>query len=125
MEENISELIHFMKAVENPEWMIELVENLAEYAKAKEQGLLLKLPCKVGTTVYLIQNYLDCEYGYNCPLDCASGRYNCEINFPCEHEYKRFRITEKAFDIDMINSINKTVFLTKEEAENALINIKK
>jgi len=33
MEQNIQNVIHFMKAVENPEWMVELVEGLVEDKK--------------------------------------------------------------------------------------------
>lgn len=29
-----------------------IIEKLAEYEDAEEQGLLIKLPCKVGDTVY-------------------------------------------------------------------------
>ncbi len=32
------------------------IERLADYENAEEQGLLLKLPCKVGDTVYLIKS---------------------------------------------------------------------
>lgn len=31
-------------------------KKLAEYEDAEEQGLLLRLPCKVGDTVYLIKS---------------------------------------------------------------------
>ena len=33
-----------------------IIERLTEYEDAEEQGLLLRLPCKVGTTVYLIKS---------------------------------------------------------------------
>ena len=33
-----------------------LLEALGKYEDADEQGLLLRLPCKVGTTVYLIKS---------------------------------------------------------------------
>ena len=33
-----------------------LLEALGKYEDAEEQGLLLRLPCKVGTTVYLIKS---------------------------------------------------------------------
>ena len=34
--------------------ILRLAEKLKEYEDAEEQGLLLRLPCKVGDTVYLI-----------------------------------------------------------------------
>ena len=33
-----------------------IIERLAEYEDLEEQGLLLRLPCKVGDTVYRIEN---------------------------------------------------------------------
>ena len=33
----------------------EAVDKLSDYEDAEEQGLLLRLPCKVGDTVYLIR----------------------------------------------------------------------
>ena len=33
-----------------------LLEALGKYEDAEEQGLILRLPCKVGTTVYLIKS---------------------------------------------------------------------
>ena len=33
-----------------------LLESLGKYEDLEEQGLLLRLPCKVGTTVYLIKS---------------------------------------------------------------------
>ena len=33
-----------------------MTQKLAEYEDLEEQGLLLKLPCKVGDTVYLIKS---------------------------------------------------------------------
>ena len=37
-----------------------MVQKLGEYEDLEEQGLLLRLPCKVGDTIYEL--YRDCEY---------------------------------------------------------------
>lgn len=102
----------------------EICEKLKAYEDLEEQGLLLRLPCKVGDTVYEIKDYLDCEYNYNCPLGYAEGKYNCEKGYYCNHKYKRFFTNETPFDIKMIDKIGKTVFLTREEAEAALEKMK-
>lgn len=78
-----------------------IVTKLADYEDAEEQGLLLKLPCAIGTTVYQITKTL--SYG--------------EIGDPAEVNYK---ISEVKFNLCMIDFINKIVFLTKEEAGQAL-----
>lgn len=82
----------------------EMVEKLAEYEDLEEQGLLLKLPCKIGDKVYYIEDGEICElvvYSYDIrPLQrFALSRYGTRLNF------KQF---------------GKTVFLTREEAEKAL-----
>lgn len=87
-------------------------KKLCEYEDAEEQGLLLKLPCKVGDTVWFAGN-----------------------KFVNDYEIRRFIIDEIGIDAiqvaktikgkDYWNSFNiddfgKTVFLTQEQAEEAL-----
>lgn len=86
----------------------DVVYKLADYEDAEEQGLLLRLPCKVGDVVYsltpfceICEEYLDNEYACEC---CCRGNF----------------VTETKFDYEMIRMFGKTVFLTKEEAEQAL-----
>ena len=40
----------------NAEYWLQAYFKLKEYEDLEEQGLLLKLPCKVGDTVYLIKS---------------------------------------------------------------------
>lgn len=72
-----------------------LYKQLAEYEDLEEKGLLLKLPCKVGDTVYII----GCKYRH--------GIYEKWIN-------------TGTFNYSDLEKLNKTVFLTKEEAEQKL-----
>ena len=97
-----------------------LYKHLAEYEDLEEQGLLLKLPCKVGTTVYVIDTIYECDNDY---MDCIMefpDRYQCERGFKCEYEHEKLVVRPESFDFKMLNNFNKTVFLTKEEAEKAL-----
>ncbi len=75
----------------------EAIDKLAAYEDAEEQGLLLRLPCKIGTEVWKIINLRD--------------------NFT-DIPYKIVAIVN--FRLDMLKEIGKTVFLTKEEAEMKL-----
>lgn len=100
------------------EYLINILTKLADYEDLEEQGRLIKLPCKVGDTVYAI--------GFN-------------NNKPIIYEsvVLRILITEKeiVFDVKVdefgINSqlkqsmLGKTVFLTKSEAEAKLSEMKK
>lgn len=81
-----------------------LTAELKEYKQAEDSGLIVRMPCKTGNTVYSLTPFCEiCEE----PLACEAC---CEDN--C--------ITETKFDYDMIHMFGKTVFLTREEAEQAL-----
>ena len=77
--------------------MGEVVERLAYYENLEEEELLLKLPCKLGTTLY-----------YVVP--------DMSVTWPDDPEYKIITI---AFRPDLINEFGKKAFLTREEAEIA------
>ena len=79
-----------------------------EYKQLEEQGLLLRLPCKVGASVYMV--------GQDCGGDalyCRRG--DCE-GCPDLYEF----VEENKFEAYMCDDIGKTVFLTQEEAEQKL-----
>lgn len=77
-------------------------EKLAAYEVAEEQGLLVRLPCKVGDTVYrIVRHRVD-----------VSG-YRMEWEWETTVEAVPFRV-------GMVDAIGKTIFLTREEAEAAL-----
>ena len=97
-----------------------IFQELKEYRDLEEQGLLLKLPCKVGTTVYVIDTIYECDNDY---MDCIMefpDRYQCERGFKCEYEHEKLVVRPESFDFKMLDNFNKTVFLTKEEAEEKL-----
>lgn len=71
-----------------------LKKKLKEYKDLEEQGLLLRLPCKVGSTVYHIANKRILEVE------------NADVFFLC------LCVAEGRF--------GKTVYLTQEEAERKL-----
>lgn len=73
------------------------LKELKQYSDAEEQGLLLRLPCKVGTKIYYI-----------------GSEINDEIN-----EWEYF-VSEYGFKPYMLEELGKRYFLTKEEAEAAL-----
>lgn len=70
-----------------------VLQKLADYEDLEEQGRLIKLPCKVGDDVYYILGIPN--------------------ETPCT-------IDKCTFELSDINKIGKTLFLTKEEAEAKL-----
>ena len=88
------------------ELLYEIANRLAEYEDMEEQGLLLRLPCKVGDTIY------------RCG-DPIKKIYEWQIAYVEVYE------DETVFVDDSDNTfveadIGKTVFLTREEAEKVL-----
>lgn len=69
------------------------IKKLADYEDLEAQGLLVRLPCKVGTEVYYI-------LGIPNKTPCA--------------------IDKCVFKLSDINKIGKTVFFTREEAEKKM-----
>ena len=88
------------------------IDKLADYEDAEEQGLLLRLPCKVGDTVYRlipktyrhieplkVRKFVICEKGLCFVTEKTTINYSCD-------------------------EFGKIIFLTKEEAEQKLAEIR-
>ena len=98
-----------------------ILEKLAEYEDLEEQGRLIKLPCKVGDTVYCIFNrYTKCTFS-NEEFD----EYSCQgCKYECVSKKENYVQDMRAYSLDWIvtnlKNFGKTVFLTKSEAEAKL-----
>lgn len=83
-----------------------VLKKLADYEDAEEQGLLLRLPCKVGDTVYSVE--------------CGMIR---------EFTVNNFEISERGvvayYDYIYIGIMGNSVFATIEEAEQKLASMQK
>ena len=88
-------------------------DKLAHYEDLEEQGLLLKLPCKVGDTLYQVISSVE-EY-----IVTTFGVYDNRL-FVCADNMK----TGICFSFN-VDKIGKRYFLTKEVAETALAEIEK
>ena len=84
-------------------------QKLKEYEDLEEQGLLLRLPCKVGDTVYSIAN--DGKI-YSVKATREVRIVDGVLHIICE--------ICKYSDLVSYDDIGKTVFLTKSEAEQKL-----
>lgn len=91
-----------------------VLEKLAIYEDLEEQGLLVRLPCKVGDDLYCI--------------------VNGEVKKLKVHSFEipDFEITDIEFKyvdgfkiVRFVGEVGKTVFLTREEAEKKLEEMKK
>lgn len=82
------------------------IAKLAAYEQAEEQGLLLRLPCKLGDIAYEITGATTRGYVW---------KYLT---------YEKAYIHGTVFNLSRMNDIGKTLFLTKEEAEEKLKELK-
>lgn len=120
-----------------------VLQKLADYEDLEEQGFLLKFPCKVGDTVYVDSKTIptknmEFEEVKEVPLffeaKAVSFRQNCNGNYiklkvkaKWLHEWvdpdcgpdSAYYETEKYFTYPL-SAIGKTLFLTKEQAEEKL-----
>ncbi len=83
------------------------IKKLAEYEDLEEQGLLIKLPCKIGDVVYypfaekISEKKIVCSMVYNNAK--ITVFFNTELNESCG-----------------LDDFGKTVFLTRKEAEEEI-----
>lgn len=100
---------------------IKASEKLAEYEDLEEQSLLVRLPCKVGDTVYRV------NAGAKQPIIPMTVS---EIHFLCYKNERAVRFDAIGKE-DMgescyrLEDIGRIVFLTREEAEKKLEEMKK
>lgn len=101
-------------------YISDALEKLAKYEDLEEQGRLIKLPCKVGDTVW------DNDYGRPCAYTITAFSFGeCE-EYICEPVTTKEAVFYYANSSGSItgsfaeSEIGKTVFLTKTEAESKL-----
>ena len=92
-----------------------MIEKLATYEDLEEQGLLVRLPCKVGDTVYVPTRVLVSEFKITAIFCDIHGTYFYWL-FYCGIYERTSGFSER--------DIGKTVFLTREEAEKKLEEMK-
>lgn len=89
--------------------ILKIAEKLKEYEDLEEQGLLLKLPCKVGDAVYNIVPRVSEESTYREDKVTRIAIYDDSV-WICFQNGLAKNVTQ----------IGKSVFLAKEEAEQKL-----
>ena len=113
------------KCSEEHEQLAGWLEELKEYKELEEQGLLEKLPCKVGDTVWVIDKY-EIDYdGYLFMANCGEYVIVAVEYAHCAGDFKRqlLEMVDESYDnfgVDVEIFHRDNVFLTKEEAEKAI-----
>lgn len=105
--------------VDNAEYWLQVYFKLKDYENLEEQGRLIKLPCKVGDTVYVngvrgcgeAEKYRVIRVDYHSTLGTGRNEFYIEALL-CADLDSVITFYDKQF--------GKTVFLTKSEAEAKL-----
>ena len=95
----------------------DIIDKLAEYETAEEEGRLVVLPCNVGDTVYLIDD-----------IDCVFERESIVTEIEIDKDGVTIMIQDEIPICSSgynLSDFGEIVFLTREEAEKALKEIKK
>jgi len=125
------------KDMDGDDWDYMALKKLVRYEKLEESGKLIKLPCSVGDTLYLLDH--ECTEGmkYNCEIDGIMEGYLCRNcgTYPCtlhpsiqQVEVKNITIMkENEMIVEftdlrdvMVEDFGTKVFLTRKEAEAQL-----
>lgn len=94
----------------------ECMKDYLEYRKSEEKGLLFQFPCKVGDTVYAIFSKNNILRHEECEVEQIIIHAGVvEMNVLIKMDHIRSRLDMELF--------GKTVFLTLEGAEKALVEL--
>lgn len=108
-----------VKCVKEHEQLAEWLEELKLYKDLEEQGLFVRLPCKVGTEVFVIfpgiNHYVKCQIK---KIEIKPNIFE-KICYFIEPVVRRGQYL-KYFN----NEFGETIFLTREEAEKKLKELK-
>lgn len=117
--------------IDNCGVVIEALNKLGEYEKAEEQGFLVRLPCKVGDTVWVVTSPIN-VFGYD-EYD-GDAEYEVYESFLSSVSYyasgEQFRIYAKVTNSFIVAyfrecDFGESIFLTREDAEKKLEEMKK
>ena len=106
------------------QWKAETLEKENEQLKSENEALrerldkAIELPCKIGDEVYEVHGKCD---GKNCPYNGYYGQWRC--SYGGKRNCNSF-ITVNKFCYSDIPMVGKTIFVTKEEAEARLKELK-
>lgn len=97
------------------------IDKLGKYEDEEEQGLLLRLPCKVGDTVWAITSPINLGFDE----DESLRVYECVIESITFYKNRNHQIRLYSGGVFVVwyvrlSDFGKLVFLTKEEADKAL-----
>lgn len=95
-------------------------KTLKDCPDFEDKNLFLSLPCPIGAVVYTVYEECDPEFGV-CPFDGGYGTWRCSKGNEKCGPY----IQEVTFHAGLVDSVGKTLFVKKEDAEKKVENLKR
>lgn len=122
--ENMDMDSNFAKEYWEHRQVAEWLEQLKSYKDAEEQGLLLRLPCKIGDDIFVIPS----EVNYRLNKSFGAKGLNKVCRQVVDHiefnSYGYLVSTNEGRTVHRQEAFGETWFLTREEAEKALVEMK-
>lgn len=104
---------------------VAVLGKLADYEDAEEQGLLLRLPCKVGDIIFVIPSQVNYDINIVNRHEENNRVYEQRVHSIQMWSNDRYLLTTCDGLCSVLSDFYKeTWFLTKEEAEQALAEMK-
>ena len=104
----------------------ELLEELKSYKDAEEQGLLVRLPCKVGDTVWVVTSPINVfsysEYDGDAEHEVYESFLSSVSYYTSGEQFRIYAKVTNSFIAAYFRECDfgKSIFLTREEAEKKL-----
>lgn len=102
--------------------------KLAEYEDLEKQGLLVRLPCKVGDTVWVVTSPINVfdECDGAAEYEVYESFLSSVIYYACGEQFRINAKVTNSFIVEYFRECDfgKTVFLTREEADSKLEELK-
>ena len=108
----------------------ELLEELKSYKEAEEQGLLVRLPCKVGDTVWVVTSPINVfdydEYDGDAEYEVYESFLSSVSYYASGEQFRIYAKVTNSFIAAYFRECDfgESIFLTREEAEKKLEEMK-
>lgn len=109
----------------------ELLEELKSYKEAEEQGLIVRLPCKVGDTVWVVTSPINVfdydEYDGDAEYEVYESFLSSVSYYASGEQFRIYAKVTNSFIAAYFRECDfgESIFLTREEADKKLEEMKK
>ena len=113
------------------EYLYPAIEKLATYEDLEEQGLLVRLPCKVGDTVWVVTSPINVfdydEYDGDAEYEVYESFLSSVSYYASGEQFRIYAKVTNSFIAAYFRECDfgESIFLTREEAEKKLKEMKK